>query len=92
MFDLGFIILCNWVLMGFMYIGFEDCFYYIDKLVYYFVEWVWGGVGLIVIGGYFLNRWGELLLLGLCMDNVVMVLMYCYVIVKVYNEGGRIVL
>lgn len=52
---LGFIIIKNCVVMGFMYMGLEDCFYNYLKLVVYFGECVKGGVGLIIIGGIFLN-------------------------------------
>lgn len=60
--DFGFIMLCNWVVMGLMYIGLEDWVCYIDWFVDYFVECVCGGVGLIIIGGYVFNCIGWLLL------------------------------
>lgn len=90
--DFGFIELKNCVLMGFMYMGLEDWFWNIYKFVCYFVEWVEGGVGLMVMGGYLLNFVGQLVLLVFIMNNWVMVFLYWYVIGVVYEVGGKICL
>lgn len=66
--DLGFIILKNCVLMGFMYVGFEEVEGGYDCMVVFYVECVVGGVGLIVIGGILLNDYGVIFYGGFKLD------------------------
>ena len=59
--DLGFTTLRNRVLMGSMHTMLEDKAKDLPKLAAYFAERARGGVGLIVTGGYAVNRTGWLL-------------------------------
>lgn len=54
LFDFGFMMLKNCVLMGFMYIGLEEIKDW-NCVVEFYVVCVCGGVGFMVIGGMVLN-------------------------------------
>lgn len=92
LFDFGFMMLKNCVLMGLMYIGFEDSCKMLLCFVEYFVECVCGGVGLIVMGGFVLNVVGWIKLFGGMLMMLVVVCWYCEIIGVVYVEDGKIVL
>ncbi len=59
--DLGFTTLPNRVLMGSMHVGLEDRPKNLAKLAEFYAERARGGVGLIVTGGFAVNRTGWLL-------------------------------
>jgi 2,4-dienoyl-CoA reductase (NADPH2) len=59
--DLGFTTLRNRVLMGSMHIGLEDRPKHVGKLAEFYAERAAGGAGLIVTGGFGVNRSGWLL-------------------------------
>lgn len=91
-FDLGFIIFKNCVFMGFMYIGLEEEKNGFEKMGVYFVEWAWGGVGLMVIGGIVFNWVGWVSFFFVKFFNCREMCNYCVVIDVVYEVDGKICL
>lgn len=70
LFDLGFIIFRNCVLMGLMYMGLEEYFDGVECLVVFYVECVWYGVVLIVIGGIVFVFFGVVMIGGVMLNDV----------------------
>lgn len=92
LFELGFIMFKNCVLMGLMYIGLEELLDGVQWLVVFYVECVCYGVVLIVIGGIVLVFFGVIMVGGVVFNDVSYLVYYCYIIDVVYQEGGKIVL
>ncbi len=90
--DLGFTTLRNRVLMGSMHTLLEDKRKDLPKLAAYFAERARGGVGLIVTGGYAVNRTGWLLPLAGKMTTGREADGHREVTDAVHAEGGKIAL
>lgn len=91
LFDLGFIMLKNCVLMGLMYIGFEEIKDW-NCVVEFYVECVCGGVGFMVMGGMVFSVEGGVFsgVVGLFNDDDIV--NYKVVMDRVYDVGGKIVM
>ena len=57
--DLGFTQLKNRIMMGSMHIGLEDRPWHFSELAEYFAERARGGAGLLITGGFAVNRRGD---------------------------------
>ncbi|HEU5007684.1 MAG TPA: NADPH-dependent 2,4-dienoyl-CoA reductase [Jatrophihabitantaceae bacterium] len=90
--DLGFTTLRNRVVMGSMHVLLEDRTKDLPKLSAYFAERARGGVGLIVTGGYAVNRTGWLLPLAGKMTTTREADAHRQVTDAVHAEGGKIAL
>jgi 2,4-dienoyl-CoA reductase (NADPH2) len=90
--DLGFTTLRNRVVMGSMHVLLEDKTKDLPKLAAYFAERARGGVGLIVTGGYAVNRTGWLLPLAGKMTTAREADGHRQVTDAVHAEGGKIAL
>jgi len=90
--DLGFTTLRNRVVMGSMHVLLEDKTKDLPKLSAYFAERARGGVGLIVTGGYAVNRTGWLLPLAGKMTTTREADAHRQVTDAVHAEGGKIAL
>lgn len=92
LFEFGFMLFRNCVLMGLMYVGLEEVLNGFEWMVVFYVECVCGEVGLIVMGGFVLNECGCLVFGGVMLMIEVDVEWYCVVMCVVQVEGGCIVL
>jgi 2,4-dienoyl-CoA reductase (NADPH2) len=90
--DLGFTTLRNRVVMGSMHVLLEDKSKDLPKLAAYFAERARGGVGLIVTGGYAVNRTGWLLPLAGKMTTAREADAHRQVTEAVHAEGAKIAL
>jgi 2,4-dienoyl-CoA reductase (NADPH2) len=90
--DLGFTTLRNRVLMGSMHVLLEDKPKDLPKLAEFYAERARGGVGLIVTGGFGVNRTGWLLPLGGKMTNSREASRHRVVTEAVHEAGGKIAL
>jgi 2,4-dienoyl-CoA reductase (NADPH2) len=90
--DLGFTTLKNRVLMGSMHVLLEDKAKDLPKLAEFYAERARGGVGLIVTGGFGVNRTGWLLPLAGKITNPREADTHRVVTDAVHKEGGKIAL
>ena len=90
--DLGFTTLPNRVLMGSMHTGLEDRPKNLPKLAEFYAERARGGVGLIVTGGFGVNRTGWLLPLAGKLTTAREVSRHRQITDAVHDNGGRIAL
>ena len=90
--DLGVTTLRNRVLMGSMHLGLEDDRHDLGKLAAFYAERAEGGVGLIVTGGFGINRTGWLLPLAGKMTSAAEVRRHEPVTRAAHDGGARIAL
>ena len=88
--DLGFTQLRNRVLMGSMHIGLEDSTKDVGKLADFYAERARGGAGLIVTGGFGINRSGWLLPLAGKLSTAGEAKRHKPITQAVHDEGGKI--
>jgi len=88
--DLGFTQLRNRVLMGSMHIGLEDSPKNVGKLAEFYAERARGGAGLIVTGGFGINRSGWLLPLAGKLSTAGEAQRHKPITQAVHDEGGKI--
>jgi 2,4-dienoyl-CoA reductase (NADPH2) len=88
--DLGFTTLRNRVLMGSMHVGLEDKPKHLERLAEFYAERARGGVGLIVTGGFSVNRTGWLLPLAGKLTSDKEVAAHRPITEAVHAEGGAI--
>ena len=88
--DLGFTQLRNRVLMGSMHIGLEDSTKNVGKLAEFYAERARGGAGLIVTGGFGINRSGWLLPLAGKLSTAGEAKRHKPITQAVHDEGGKI--
>ena len=90
--DLGFTTLKNRIMMGSMHIGLEDRPWHFNELAEYFAERARGGAGLLVTGGFSVNRRGDLLPFGSKLINRWQVKHHKKVTSAVHKADGKILL
>ncbi|WP_420589107.1 FAD-dependent oxidoreductase [Bacterioplanoides sp.] len=90
--DLGFTQLKNRIMMGSMHIGLEDRPWHFSELAEYFAERARGGAGLLVTGGFAVNRRGDLLPFGSKLINRWQVPFHKKVTSAVHQADGKILL
>ncbi len=89
---LGDLTLRNRVVMGSMHTGLEDHFWQLPKLAAFFAERARGGVGLIITGGYAVNRRGWLKPFAGEMRTRLDAARHVQVTDAVHSKGGSIAL
>ncbi len=89
---LGDLTLRNRVVMGSMHTGLEDHFWQLPKLAAFFAERARGGVGLIITGGFAVNRRGWLKPFAGEMRTRLDALRHEQITKAVHAEGGAIAL
>lgn len=90
--DLGFTQLKNRIMMGSMHIGLEDRPWHFAELAEYFAERARGGAGLLVTGGFSVNRRGDLLPFGSKLVSRWQVSFHKKVTSAVHKADGKILL
>jgi 2,4-dienoyl-CoA reductase (NADPH2) len=89
--DLGFTTLPNRVLMGSMHVGLEDKPKHLHRLAEFYAERARGGVGLIVTGGFAVNRTGWLLPLAGKLTTAKEAASHRIITDAVHAESGKII-